>query len=195
MLDSADPTDLSTAGEIFTLLREQDANDRIAIAGYVASYATSDLKKVSPDLEKLSSISRLTHGIDASALESAGIPSLPQTPNNASQQSKKRAAPAGQTQPEVKKAKKIRDSRKPKDFDENKKMDPERWLPLRDRSSYKPKGKKGKKKAADLTQGGVVKEEESLELAGGSGSVKVEKAGVISGGGGGASKKKKKGKK
>ncbi len=73
-------------------------------------------------------------------------------------------------------------------------MDPERWLPLRDRSTYRAKSKKGKKKAADLTQGGVVKEEESLELAGGAGSVKVEKA--PGGGGGGASKaKEKKGKK
>jgi signal recognition particle subunit SRP72 len=78
----------------------------------------------------------------------------------------------------------------PKDFEEGKKMDPERWLPLRDRSSYRPKGKKGKKKAADLTQGGVVKEEESLELAGGAGSVRVEKAA-----GGGKAKNKKKGKK
>ena len=69
-------------------------------------------------------------------------------------------------------------------------MDPERWLPLRDRSSYRPKGKKGKKKAADLTQGGVVKEEpESLELAGGAGTVKVEKSVP------GKSKNKKKGKK
>ena len=81
----------------------------------------------------------------------------------------------------------------PKDYVEGKAMDPERWLPLRDRSSYRPKGKKGKKKAMELTQGGVVKEEgESLELAGGAGTVKVEKA---AGGGGGGKAKKKKGKK
>jgi signal recognition particle subunit SRP72 len=40
-----------------------------------------------------------------------------------------------------------------------------------------------------LTQGGVVKEEESLELAGGAGTVKVEKAEP------GKNAKKKKGKK
>jgi len=41
-----------------------------------------------------------------------------------------------------------------------------------------------------------VREEETLELAGGAGSVKVEKAPVPpAGGGGGAKKKKKKGKK
>lgn len=80
----------------------------------------------------------------------------------------------------------------PADFVEGKKMDEERWLPVRDRSSYRPKGKKGKKKVADLTQGGVVREngEESLELTGGAGTVKVEKAGA-----GGKGKGKKKGKK
>ena len=71
-------------------------------------------------------------------------------------------------------------------------MDPERWLPLRDRSSYRPKGKKGKKKATDNTQGGFVREEETLELAGGAGSVKVEKAPAQSSSN---NKKKKKGKK
>ncbi|CRK48855.1 hypothetical protein BN1723_016965, partial [Verticillium longisporum] len=80
----------------------------------------------------------------------------------------------------------------PKDFEEGKKMDPERWLPLRDRSSYRPKGKKGKKKANDSTQGGFVKEEETLELAGGAGSVKVERAPTASSS---SNKKKKKGKK
>jgi signal recognition particle subunit SRP72 len=80
----------------------------------------------------------------------------------------------------------------PKDFEEGKKMDPERWLPLRDRSTYRPKGKKGKKKAMEMTQGGMVKEEESLELAGGAGSLPVQKA---SGGGGNKNKKKGKGKK
>jgi signal recognition particle subunit SRP72 len=65
-------------------------------------------------------------------------------------------------------------------------MDPERWLPIKDRSSYRPKNKKGKKKAMEATQGGVVKDEE-LELAGGAGTVKVEKSNV----GGGKAKKKK----
>ena len=77
----------------------------------------------------------------------------------------------------------------PKNFVDGQTPDPERWLPLRDRSSYKPKNKKGKKKVADSTQGGVTKDEETLGLVGG-GGVKVEKAAA-----GGASKKKKKGKK
>lgn len=187
LLESSNPEDLSTAGEIFTSLRSQDPNDRTAIAGYVASYATTDLSKVSSDLEKLTPVSRLISGIDAEALEEAGIPTFtPSLPT-----SKKRAAESEKEKPpqELKK-RRIKPSKMPKDFEEGKKMDPERWLPLRDRSTYRPKGKKGKKKAADLTQGGVVKEEESLELAGGAGSVKVQQNT-----GGGKAKNKKKGKK
>jgi signal recognition particle subunit SRP72 len=188
LLESSNPEDLATAGEIFSSLRSQDPNDRTAIAGYVASYATSDLSKVSSDLDKLTPVSRLISDIDAEALEEAGIPTF--SPNVPA--SKKRAAEAEKEKPvpEAKK-RKIKPSKMPKDFEEGKKMDPERWLPLRDRSSYRPKGKKGKKKAADLTQGGVVKEEESLELAGGAGSVKVQQTA----GGGGKPKNKKKGKK
>jgi signal recognition particle subunit SRP72 len=188
LLESSKPADLEAAGELFSSLRKQDPNDRTAVAGFVAAYATSDFQKVSPDLEKLTAISRLVSEIDASALESAGIPSLPVPA--AVTDSKKRAAEADADKKEnAPKKRRIPKSKMPKDFVEGKEMDPERWLPLRDRSSYKPKGKKGKKKAMEMTQGGVVKEEESLELAGGAGSVPVQKAS-----GGGVNKNKKKGK-
>ncbi|TAQ87713.1 hypothetical protein B7494_g3958 [Chlorociboria aeruginascens] len=190
LLESSSAGDLSTAGEIFASLRAQDQSDRIAIAGFVASYATSNYAKISPDLDSLTPIPRLISGIDASALEEAGIPSLP-TPTIPA--SKKRALESEEVK-ESKKRKKTRKSKLPKDYEEGKKLDPERWLPLKERSSYRPKGKKGKKKM-ESTQGGVVREEESLELAGGAGSVKVEKSAVISGGNGGKKKKKKGGKK
>ena len=192
LLESSKAEDFEAAGEIFSSLRKQDPNDRTAIAGYIASYATSDFQKISPDLEKLTTISRLVSGVDAAALESAGIPSLPVPATVVA--SKKRAPEADADKKENAPAKKrkIPKSKIPKEFVEGKEMDPERWLPLRDRSSYKPKGKKGKKKAMEMTQGGVVKEEESLELAGGAGSVPVQKA---SGGGGNKTKKKGKGKK
>ncbi|KAG9228977.1 hypothetical protein BJ875DRAFT_214705 [Amylocarpus encephaloides] len=191
LLESSDARDLRVAGEMFTSLRSKDPNDRTAIAGCVASYATTDLPKVASELDKLTLVSRLISGVDAAALEDAGVPYLPTPPAQVA--SKKRAAESSEKEKEKPaKVRKIRKSKMPKDFEEDRKMDPERWLPLRDRSTYRPKGKKGKKKAADLTQGGVVKEEgESLELAGGAGTVKVEK----SAGGGGNKKKGKKGKK
>ena len=187
LLESSDTDDLFAAGEIFSSLRAQDPNDRTAIAGCVASYASIDLSNVLSDLEKLTPVSRLISGVDASALEVAGVPTLltPSAPV-----SKKRPGDTAEREKAgpVKKQK-IRKSHMPKDFEVGAKLDPERWLPLRDRSSYRPKGKKGKKRAMDLTQGGVVKEEESLELAGGAGSVKVEKANPAK------NAKKKKGKK
>jgi signal recognition particle subunit SRP72 len=188
LLDSSKLEDLSAAGDVFSTLRNQDPNDRVAIAGYVASYASTDYTRIPSDLDKLTPVSRLVSGIDAAALEEAGVPYLPVPAITAV--SKKRSAEVEKEKEKPPKKRKIRKSRMPKDFEEGKKMDPERWLSLRDRSSYRPKGKKGKKKAIDLTQGGVVKEEESLELAGGAGTVKVEKSG-----GGGGKPKKKKGKK
>lgn len=112
-----------------------------------------------------------------SALESAGV----------AQVSRKRGAE--DTAPPVQ-PKKIRKkkTRLPKDYDPAKKVDAERWLPMRDRSYYKPKGKKDKKKVAAATQGGAVSE--SMELAGG-GRVDVQKVSQAKN----ASKKKKKGKK
>jgi signal recognition particle subunit SRP72 len=185
LLDSSKPEDLSTAGEIFASLRQQDLNDRLAIAGFVASNAASNISAVQSDLDKLTPVEKLISTIDVSRLEEAGIATLSVTMSEAS---KKRPAPAEKVKPANKK---IRKSKMPKDFEEGKKMDPERWLPMKDRSSYRPKGKKGKKKALEATQGGTVKDEESLELVGGAGAVKVEKAPV----GGAGKAKKKKGKK
>jgi signal recognition particle subunit SRP72 len=202
LLESSRTEDLSAAGEIFTSLRSHDPLDRVAIAGQIASYATSDASRVAPDLDKLTPVAKLISGIDVSALEKAGIPSVP-SPRPTT--SKKRPAEDGAkpTPAPIIKRRKIPASRMPKDYAQGKTLDPERWLPLRDRSSYKPKGKKARRKAAEMTQGGVVREEESLELVGGGGSVRVEKAGGgaaaagggASGGGGGGGKRKKKGKK
>ncbi|KAK0739189.1 hypothetical protein B0T21DRAFT_138604 [Apiosordaria backusii] len=193
LLRSSHPSDLAAAGEAFEHILSAQPGDRTATAGLVASYATTDFSKVEPYLASLPPVEKLTQGVDVNSLIEAGVALL--TPP-ASQQSKKRKLEEdGTTAPEKEKqqpAKKQRKRKLPKNYDPTKKPDPERWLPLRDRSTYRPKGKKGKKRAQEATQGGVVKEEETLELAGGAGSVKVEKAG---GGGGGANKKKKKGKK
>ncbi|PQE21645.1 signal recognition particle protein [Rutstroemia sp. NJR-2017a WRK4] len=189
LLESSSPEDSAAAGEIFSSLRSQDPTDRVAIAGCVASYASSDFSKIENDLDKLTPIAQLIAGINAEELENAGIPSLPSAAQPAA--SKKRALDAEKEVEEANKKKKTAGTRKsklPKDFVEGKKMDPERWLPLRDRSTYKPKGKKGKKKAMDTTQGGVVRED-ALEGV----EAKVS-SGVVGGGGGGNKGKKKKGK-
>ena len=149
LLDSSNPDDLITAGEIFDGLHKEDPGDKLGIAGYVAAHATTNMSKVKSAVEKLTSINRLTVGIDVDALETAGVPLVPAKSNF--NMSKKRVAD-GILKPAKKR---IRKSRLPKDHDPSKTADPERWLPLRDRSTYRPKGKKGKQKQAALTQGGV----------------------------------------
>lgn len=182
LLRSSNPEDIVAAGATFEKLVAQPGQDITAAAGLVASFATRDYAKVEPYLQKLTPVERLTAGADIQALVDAGVCSVA-APTTAT---KKRAATSGPEKP----AKRHKKKRLPKDYEEGKQPDPERWLPLRDRSTYRPKGKKGKKRAQEVTQGGVVKEEETLELVGGAGAVKVEKATGNQGG-----KKKKKGKK
>lgn len=91
--------------------------------------------------------------------------------------------------------KRARKSRRPKDYDPARTPDPERWVPLKDRSTYRPKGRKGRQKAAEKTQGGGVggggEKGGEAKPGGGEGVIKaVEKKP-----GGGQAKGKKKGKK
>lgn len=194
LLRSSHPADLAAAGEAFSHLVAAQPGDRTAKAGLVASFATSDFAKVQPSLDSLAPVEELTRGVDVDALIEAGVATLPA--RDLPTQGKKRALEQGEAEKDRQQqpaAKKRRKRKLPKSYDPSKQPDPERWLPLRDRSSYRPKGKKGKKRAVEATQGGLVREEETLALAGGAGSVKVEKA--PAGGGGGGGKKKKKGKK
>lgn len=172
------------ASEIFEQLKKQDPNDLGVVAGFIASNVQDHPERISEDIRKLTPIPRLIAGIDATALEEAGMPRLP----SALSAEAGRKRPTEDTLKPTKK--RPRKSRLPKDYDPSKPPDPERWLPLRERSTYRPKGKKGKAKAATLTQGGI-SSEEGLELAGGAGTVKVEK---ISAGGSASKAKKKKGK-
>lgn len=180
LLHSDDKSDLVAAGDLFRSLHQQDSTDRVAIAGYVASQATLDYSQVESQLDGLPAISELVANVDISALESAGI--MPSASVAAAAFAKARKRTAADKEGQSKK--RVRHSRLPKDFDPAKKADAERWLPLRDRSSYRPKGKKGKQRAAERTQGGVVNE--SLD------SSAQQKAPV--GGGQSNKNKKKKGK-
>lgn len=204
LLRSTDESDLRLARDAFSRLTIAGADardrtqqkqqpsgedDRLAAAGLVAAAATTDFAAVEPHLALLTPAETLVAGVDVDALVDAGVASVaPATSAAASR--KKRAVE--QQQPAAKRRRRLR--KLPKDYEEGKKMDPERWLPQRDRSYYRPKGKKAKKRALESTQGGVVKEVgEMLELVGGAGAVRVEKAPAP--GGGSKSKKKGKGKK
>lgn len=172
----ADQVRLASAA--FESVLNRSPNDDVAAAGLVASSGKLDDETVAALSGKLSPVGDLVSGVDVEALLNGGV-------IGSSSVTQLKRKPADEPERPAKK----RRRRVPKDAEPGKELDPERWLPLRDRSSYKPKGKKGKKKAADTTQGGVVKEE-TLELVGGAGAVKVEKTTASA-----SSRKKKKGRK
>lgn len=179
LLTTASEDDTKQAHSIFTALHAEDPSDAYTAAGLIASSPSTQ----SPDLEILTPVSTLIKSIDPLKLEEAGVARPTAAPAQA--KGTKRPAPAAKE----KKAKKPKPSKLPKEYDENKKPDPERWLPLRDRSGYRPKGKKGKGKANMLAQGAV--DETSRPSTPG-----VEQKAAGGGGGGGkqGQNKKKKGK-
>ena len=135
-----------------------------------------------PQLNSLPEVSELVADIDLSSLESAGVmPSTSSAAVAAAFAGARKRPAAGR---DASAAKRVRKSRLPKDYDSAKKPDPERWLPLRDRSTYRPKGKKGKQRAADRTQGGIVSEKAD--------DTSAQAQQKVSGGGGGSTKKNKK---
>ncbi|KAF2629345.1 hypothetical protein BU25DRAFT_438860 [Macroventuria anomochaeta] len=158
LLDTHDSENAKAAGAIFQSLYEQDDEDRAAIAGLVAAQSIYDPSSIPTDLlAYLPEANRLVADIDAAALENAGVPT---TTTLVSEARKRSIAPTKAIAPRSKRLRKVRI---PKDFDPNKKIDAERWLPMRDRTYYRPKGKKGKKRAEGLTQGGPVAEEKKVE--------------------------------
>lgn len=179
LLDSSREEDQGLARDIFVMLHDSEPNSRFATAGYVAAHSAASPDKVAAEADSLTKISRLIADVDVLKLESAGVPLGPSL--DALTAKRKRAL---DDKPKPAK-KRIRKSRLPKDYDPSKGPDPERWLPLRDRSSYKPKGKKGKKKAEALTQGGVGDGSKEGTKGGGEGVIQAKS------GGGGAGKKKK----
>ncbi|PHH51403.1 Signal recognition particle subunit srp72 [Ceratocystis fimbriata CBS 114723] len=186
LLKSDKMEDHMLASETFSLLLASDAKNNMAISGLVAAVAGTDQKKAEALAVEIPSVKALTNDSNVSALLEAGVAS-----NTKINSGIKRglAISSASSAPVMKKR---RQRKLPANFEEGKIADPERWLPMRDRTSSRPKGgKKGKKKAEALTQGGYVKGEETLELVGGVGAVKVEKAPQVST----AAKKKKKGRK
>ncbi|KAL1969262.1 hypothetical protein VTN77DRAFT_9454 [Rasamsonia byssochlamydoides] len=185
LLHSSDPSDLAVSQELFNTIHKKNPTDKFATAGYVAAYATTDARKIEAELENLPPVQELVSDVDVAALEETGVP---QSSGSIAATAavfagaRKRAA----NDQNVQTKKRVRKSRLPKEYDPNKAPDPERWLPLRERSTYRPRGKKGKQRAAERTQGGIVNEKTEQALA--ASTVQQQKG---SSGGGGSSKKKK----
>ncbi|OJI98552.1 hypothetical protein ASPVEDRAFT_123790 [Aspergillus versicolor CBS 583.65] len=187
LLHSSLTSDSAQAAELFKSLYEKTPDDLFAVAGYVASHAAIDHSQVEAQAKYLPSVDDLISDVDIASLEAAGVSASSSTAAaTAAAIAGARKRPAANREGAVKR---IRKSRLPKDYDPSKSADPERWLPLRDRSTYRPRGRKGKQRAAERTQGGVVSEKSEETTPSGNQQQKPQ-----GGGGGGNSKKKKKGK-
>ncbi|KXL50118.1 hypothetical protein M433DRAFT_151492 [Acidomyces richmondensis BFW] len=182
LLESQDSVHRELAAEIFKDLHQRDDKDRYAAAGLLAASPESTTPT---QMSSLQPIARLISGVDVDALESFGIAQPLSATNATASFSRKRP----NEDIKSKKNKRMRKSRLPKDYDPNKKPDPERWLPLRDRSTYRPKGKKGKARQAMLSQGAAPPADSEGSRPGTPGG-EVMKGKLQQGGGG----KKKKGK-
>ncbi|KAF1847410.1 uncharacterized protein K460DRAFT_306547 [Cucurbitaria berberidis CBS 394.84] len=164
LLDTHNPENVKAAGEIFKSLYDLDNEDRAAIAGLVAAYSITDPSSIPEDLlSYLPEANRLVSDIDAVALEGTGVPLGTLSTTDIASEARKRSIAPTRSVPS--RTKRLRKARMPKEFIEGKKVDPERWLPMRDRSYYRPKGRKGKKKLEGLTQGGVVAEDKGTPVA------------------------------
>ncbi|KAG0639989.1 hypothetical protein HOY80DRAFT_48284 [Tuber brumale] len=175
--------DLHSAHSIFTILLAHSPGDPFATAGLLASTPSSSAPPPPPQhlQQKLTPLEKLISTIDVAALEAAGV-ARPQPRKRPAEEVEGRSGNVG--------VRVVYRRSRAHRFDTSKTPDPERWLPLWDRSGYKPKGKKGRGRAGGggATQGGGggTGGEESMELAGG-GRVDVLKVNTNK------AKKKKKG--
>lgn len=191
LLSTSNASDRELAASIFSNLHAAMPSDPAAIAGLVASHAVSDPSAISSSsLDSLPQAQRLVVGINAAELEAAGVASLPTPVSTTVKRSgAERKAKERKAEEPLKKKRKLSAKRTPKDFVEGKEMDPERWLPMKDRSNYRPKGKKKKGKASGGgTQGGIVEDEVE-----GSKPAQAPSGGGGGGSGGGKKKGKRKG--
>lgn len=156
LLESPSENDFENARLAFATVHEQYRGDMRSYAGILACSDKIDAS-VKQFAGRLPPVDKLIAGVDAAALEDAGVARPDPRPVTGAAGTKRPA----EMPPKPAKSRKIRKSRLPKDYDPNRKPDPERWLPLRERSSWRPKGKKkGRGGAGGMaTQGGIVSED------------------------------------
>ncbi|XDV37751.1 hypothetical protein PO909_007307 [Leuciscus waleckii] len=123
-------------------LWKQNTNDIRTLAQLISAYSLVDQEKAKALSKHLPSPETMSFNVDVDELENS---------HGATYIRKKAAKVVGESQPkeqgpeDVKKKKKKKKGKLPKNYEPNSSPDPERWLPMRERSYYRGK-KKGKKK-------------------------------------------------
>ncbi|XP_072920115.1 signal recognition particle subunit SRP72 isoform X1 [Hemitrygon akajei] len=123
-------------------LWRQNSQDVRTLAQLISAYSLVDSKKAKTLSKHLPSLEAMSFKVDVDALENS---------HGATYIRKKAGKVAGESQlkergqGDIKKKKKKKRGKLPKNFDPKVPADPERWLPMRERSYYRGR-KKGKKK-------------------------------------------------
>ncbi|CAF1662858.1 unnamed protein product, partial [Adineta ricciae] len=147
--------------EMLEILHKLYPNDTTTLSKLIVHYLKSDPDRANLLAQKLPSIKQLAEGVDADMLESTFGKRVQKaektTEKTKSGDSKSTPATAVATNATKQKKRRKRKIRLPKKYDPSSKPDPERWLPLRERSYYRGKrGKRGKQAAIGKgTQGAV----------------------------------------
>lgn len=136
-------------------LHEKNPKDITIVAGLLGLGDATITKKYANHADNLLPVSVIINEINVEALSAAGLEPL----------LKKRKAAELETKQDNSSKRKHKKAKLPKNYDPEKQPDSERWLPLRDRSTYKPPKTKGKNKVLASTQGGAV--DESLSVTSG----------------------------
>ncbi|KAG4305807.1 hypothetical protein PORY_000717 [Pneumocystis oryctolagi] len=122
----------------FTYLLKISPNNQKVLAGMAVYYFNTDIDEALKYSDKLPAPDTLIQGVNIDYLEKSGVIDF---------LSKKKENK--ESKPSLKQKRKR--SKLPQNYDPNKQPDPERWIPKKLRSSYKPP--KGKKKISNRTQG------------------------------------------
>jgi signal recognition particle subunit SRP72 len=135
--------------EMLEILHKLYPNDTNILSKLIVHYLKSDPERANLLAQKLPSIKQLAEGIDADTIESTFGKRVPKAEKTVE---KTKVGDSGSTSATTvaskaakQKKKRKRKIRLPKKYDPSSKPDPERWLPLRERSYYRGKrGKRGK---------------------------------------------------
>ncbi|KAK9500134.1 hypothetical protein O3M35_001452 [Rhynocoris fuscipes] len=137
-------------------LLKMNSRDVITLARLIIAYAQFDTEKANRLSKELPHLVDLTPNIDAGALESSSwMMGLKAIKKAAKVDSVQQQQTPGTPNVAVKKKKSRRRKRLPKNYDPNVDPDPERWLPKRERSTFKKKKDRRNKEVGKGTQGGA----------------------------------------
>ncbi|XP_071481538.1 signal recognition particle subunit SRP72-like [Diadema antillarum] len=126
-------------------LRKSNPGDIKTLAQLISAYSKFDPKRAQELSLELPSVAQLSGDVDVDVLESTPLSLSARQLRKAGKGEAEKAGTAASLQEVTKKRKRKRKPHLPKNFDPSVTPDPERWLPIRERSYFKGKRRRDKK--------------------------------------------------